>query len=69
MSPAGMLERRDDRLVRRARPAGARVAPPAPAPGRPRRRPRVVAVFVGAGGAWSGAEAPRLPRRLEGALA
>jgi len=69
MSPAGMLERREDRLARRARPAAARVAPPAPAAHRAQRRPRVVAVFVGAGGAWTGDKAPRLPRRLDGALA
>ena len=69
MSPAGVFERRDDRLARRARPGATRVAPPAAAAHRSQRRPRVVAVFVGPGGAWTGAEAPRLPRRLDGALA
>jgi hypothetical protein len=69
MSPVGMLERRADRLARRAGPGAARVAPPAPAADRSQRRPRVVAVFVGAGDAWTGAAAPRLPRRLDGALA
>ena len=69
MSPAGVLERRDDRLVHRARAGTGRVAAVAPAADRGHRRPRVVAVFVGGGSAWTGAKVPRAPHRLDGALA
>ncbi len=66
MSAAGVLERRDDPLARRVRPGAVGVAPDAH---RTHRRPHVVAVFVGAEGAWTSAKVPRVPRRIHGALA
>ena len=69
MSAAGVLERRDDPLARRVRPGAVGVTPAAPDARRIHRRPHVVAVFVGAEGAWTSAKVPRVPRRIHGALA
>jgi hypothetical protein len=70
MSSAGvLLGHRGEFRTRRARPTGARVAPATAAADRELRRPRVVAVFVGAAGTRASAEAPQRPRPLEAVLA